>query len=122
MSHIGLYWVHGRDAKPWGTKSQGLRDVAAEFGLEMLAPDFRGVMDPDQRVRMLVETIGDRPGPLVLVGSSMGGYVSTATCHELDVSRVFALAPAFGLPGYRWQEFPWLQTPVEIVAGWRDAV
>lgn len=122
MSSLGLYWLHGRESTPWGTKSLLLKEVAAEFGVSMKAPDMQSTKDPDERVRMLVEEIKDHSGPLALVGSSMGGYVATVASREVEVDGLFVLAPSYYLQGAYWLDFPWLTTPVEIVGGWRDEI
>lgn len=123
MTKPVLHWTHGKDSAPWSNKSEALRDLARKRGLEMEALDFSGVENPDERTAMLVEHLRGRPGPIVLVGSSMGGYVSVAACRELEVAGLFLLNPALYLsPGYRHTEFAWLNTPATVLHGWSDDV
>lgn len=117
-----LIWSHGKNSGPWGVKSLQLKEVAAQEGLEMEALDYQGVMDPDARVRMLVKHLRDSFDPVLLAGSSMGGYVSLVASREIEVQGVFVLAPALYLPGYHWIDFPWLHAPAWVVHGWRDEI
>lgn len=117
-----LCWAHGKDSKPWGRKSIALRETARGLGVEMEAVDFQGEMNPDERVQMFVSHLKTVEGPIVLVGSSMGGYVATVASREVEVAGLFLLAPAFYNPGYHWIDFPWLTTPTTIVHGWRDEI
>ena len=61
-------------------------------------------MDPDQRVKMLLALKPRAKRHLILVGSSMGGYVSTVASSVLKPSGLFLLAPAFYIPGYKEQD------------------
>ena len=122
-----LIWSHGKDAAPWGFKSLALAEVAKARGLEMQAPDYQEVANPDERVVQLVERLSEGSEPLALAGSSMGAYVSLAAALdpqvELRVKGLFLLAPALYMPGYHWQDFPSLSVPrVELVHGWRDEI
>ena len=118
-----LCWSHGKDSEPWGSKSLALAEVAARRGLALKALDYRGAKDPDERVRLLREHLSGVEAPIVLAGSSMGGYVSATVAREVPVRGLFLLAPALYLPGYRCIGFPGLTArDVEIVHGWRDDV
>ena len=59
---------------------------------------------------------------LVLVGSSMGGYVSTVASETLKPDALFLLAPAFYLPGYASQDPVPYATSTFVVHGWGDDV
>ncbi len=48
---------------------------------------------------MLQEFCRDFTGHLVLVGSSLGGYVSLAAAPTLHAKGVFLMAPAIYMPG-----------------------
>src|SRR5512137_987689 len=93
-------FCHGRESGPWGTKIRRLARVAEQFGCRVVSPDDRDTWDPGERVRRLVRLAADLPRPLILVGSSMGGYVVAAAATELQPLGLFLLAPAVGLPGY----------------------
>lgn len=115
-------FCHGRESGPWGTKIRRLALVAEQFGCRVVSPDDRDTQDPDERVQRLKTLAADLPGPLILVGSSMGGYVAAVAAERLRPAGLFLLAPAVGLPGYAVAE-PAPVTPyLTIVHGWDDAI
>jgi len=124
MEHARLIWCHGSLSRPWGEKSTALAAVADEAGLAMEGPDFRDLDDPDQRVDRLCELLGGSDGPVLLAGSSMGGYVAAAATSSCaaDVRGLFLLAPAFYLSGYDVQEFSGLPESIDVIHGWDDDV
>lgn len=115
-------FCHGRESGPWGTKIRRLAVVAEQAGCRVVSCDDRDTQNPDERVRRLLAKRGELTQPLILVGSSMGGYVAAVAAGELQPVGLFLMAPAVGLPGYR------VTTPrpgVErlcIVHGWDDAI
>ena len=115
-------FCHGRESGPWGTKIRRLARVAEQFGCRVVSPDDSDTQDPEERVRRLLTLAGGLPGPLVLVGSSMGGYVAAVAAGQLQPAGLFLLAPAIGLPGYAIVE-PVLSTlHLTIVHGWDDEI
>ena len=84
--------------------------------------DYQGINNPLDRVEMLVEYCQKQTSKVVLVGSSMGGFVATATASRVSARGLFLLAPAFYLPGYE-ETLPQPPVcPIFIVHGWRDDV
>lgn len=122
MTDLNLIWCHGSLSQPWGAKSKSLADIAQTQGLTMDAPDFQDLEDPDQRVDRLVAKLKDSDTPVILVGSSMGGYVASAAARQLDVRGLFLLAPAFYLPGYDTHVFSGLPQCITVIHGWNDDV
>ncbi|MCZ8133100.1 MAG: alpha/beta hydrolase [Steroidobacteraceae bacterium] len=120
----GRYVVfsHGLESGPWGTKISALADVARAEGFEVESVDYRGVRDPEARVTRLLAYCRACQGRLILVGSSLGGLVATASARLLRAEGLFLLAPAFYMEGHdRLRPAP-PNCPVEIVHGWRDDV
>lgn len=115
-------FCHGRESGPWGTKIRRLARVAEQFGCRVISPDDRDTLDPDERVRRLETLAADIPGPLLLVGSSMGGYVAAAAARQLQPLGLFLLAPAIGLPGYALTDPAPQSTHLIIVHGWDDTI
>ena len=116
-----VVFAHGRDSGPWGIKITALAEVARKVGYAVLSPDYSHTIDPKARLAQLLESCPRPSGHLVLVGSSMGGYVSAAAASQLQVSGLFLMAPALYFGGYE------LPGPVRVphcvvVHGWRDAV
>ena len=123
-SHVRktVVFSHGKESGPWGLKITRLAQVAEEVGFAVLSIDYRGVDDPAVRVRMLLEQCPKGGGPIVLVGSSMGGAVSLVAAAELRPAGLFLMAPAIGIAGY--PPVPALEQPppTVIVHGWDDDV
>jgi pimeloyl-ACP methyl ester carboxylesterase len=115
-----VYFAHGKESVPWGSKLLALASVAQERGCRLESPDYSAIADPDQRVQLLLELCPRQAENLVLVGSSMGGYVSTVASEVLKPAGLFLMAPAFYLPGYANQEPTPFASIVAIVHGWQD--
>jgi pimeloyl-ACP methyl ester carboxylesterase len=99
-----VVFSHGKDSEPWGRKISLLAETARVEGYEVDSVDYRGIDDPAARVARLVEACQGLAGDLVLVGSSLGGYVSLAAAALLHARGVFLMAPAIyfdGLPPLR---------------------
>lgn len=118
-----VVFAHGKESGPRGVKIEALAQVARQAGWRTSAPDFSGINDPKQRVEMLLAAV--KPAErLVLVGSSMGGYVVTAASRILRPAALFLMAPAFDMPGYPAEDAnpePATDRCV-VVHGWRDDV
>lgn len=118
-----VVFAHGKESGPRGIKIEALTAIARQAGWKTAAPDMSGIDDPRQRVELMLAAVppADR---LVLVGSSMGGYVVTAASRVLRPAGLFLLAPAFGMPGYPAEDAN--PQPVAehcaVIHGWRDQV
>ncbi len=117
-----VVFSHGKESGPWGTKISALAEIARAEGYEVESVDYRGIDDPHARVTRLLAYCRDFQGRLVLVGSSMGGHVSTAASRLLRTGGLFLLAPAFYMPGFEDQTPQPAACPITIVHGWRDDV
>jgi len=117
-----LVFSHGKESGPWGTKIRYLSHIAKRNGVEVLSIDYRDLDDPDQRVKHLCSTTLPAHDSLILVGSSMGGYVSTVASQTLKPRGLFLMAPAFGMPGYAEKNIQPGAEQVCIVHGWQDEV
>jgi len=114
-------FCHGRESGPWGTKIRRLALVAEQLGCRVVSVDDRDTRDPEERVRRLLAMSEDLGSPLILVGSSMGGYVAAVAAAQLQPAGLFLLAPAVGLPGYQMSAPHIPGAPIAIVHGWNDA-
>ena len=92
-------FAHGKESGPWGTKITHLAEVARARDFEVISPDYSGTQDPQQRVAQLL-ALAPSARHLVLVGSSMGGYVSAMACASLRPAALFLMAPALYFPGW----------------------
>ena len=117
-----VVFSHGQDAGPWGRKISALAEVVRAEGYEAHSVDYRGIAEPRERVARLVDFCKELAGDLVLVGSSMGGYVSVASASLLHARGVFLMAPALYMEGLPPLRAGAIDCPAVIVHGWRDDV
>lgn len=117
-----VVFSHGLHGTPFGTKIRALYEIAEAEGYDVAAVDYRGIDDPAERVQMLHDFCRDFTGHLVLVGSSLGGYVSLAAAPTLHAGGVFLMAPALQGPGIPALPRGLPDCPVALVHGWRDEV
>jgi len=122
MSKGMVVFSHGKESGPWGVKITRLANVAGSLGFSVLSVDYSSTVDPEERVRMLLGEVPPSDIPLVLVGSSMGGYVSTLASQDLLPNGLFLMAPAFYLPGYAEQDPVPCAGMTEIIHGWKDDI
>jgi pimeloyl-ACP methyl ester carboxylesterase len=96
---------HGSDSGPDATKVSVLAGVAETLGFSTQRPDYRaddalghaGSVAP--RVARLLAAIEAAPQPPILVGSSMGAFVSGLASLERAVRALFLLALPVAIPG-----------------------
>jgi alpha/beta superfamily hydrolase len=113
-------FAHGKESGPWGTKITALAERARARGFDVMSPDYSHSHDPKERVQHLLG-LAPQAGTLVLVGSSMGAYVSAMTCAQLRPQALFLMAPALYFPG--WDEEPADCPALSVVVhGWKDEI
>ncbi len=116
-----VVFAHGRESGPWGTKITHLATVAERCGYAVLSPDYSFTTDPRARVAHLLQLAPEASRALVLVGSSLGGYVSAMACAALQPTALFLMAPALYFPG--WDEEPeGIPKLTTVVHGWADDI
>jgi pimeloyl-ACP methyl ester carboxylesterase len=122
-----VVFSHGKESGPWGSKITAMAQVARGLEFDVVSVDYRGMDDPAVRVHTLIQTLagetasGSRVRP-VLVGSSMGGYVSAAAAAKVRPRALFLLAPAFYMPGFEEYTPQDVPAPTTIVHGWHDDI
>ena len=114
-------WLHGFASGPQSGKGQFLRARLEERGAHLVLPDLNDPAFLDLTVsRMLaqVDLLAQGDGPLVLFGSSLGGFTAAtwALTRPGRTAALVLLAPAFDL-GPRWSA---RMDPAEL-AQWRAA-
>ncbi|HXP25807.1 MAG TPA: alpha/beta fold hydrolase [Steroidobacteraceae bacterium] len=117
-----VVFSHGKESGPWGAKITAMAAAVRDLGLGVESVDYRGMDDPARRVERLLTVGRELPGPIALVGSSMGGHVAAAAASRLDAAALFLLAPAFYMPGFEKYTPQDVALPTAIVHGWHDAV
>jgi len=122
MRWPAVYFSHGQESGPWGTKIRSMAVAVREVGCRAESVDYQGMADPSDRVAHLRSACADVEEPLLLVGSSMGGHVATAAAAELGAAGLFVLAPAYYMPGFESLTPAAPDMPIAIVHGWNDDV
>jgi len=117
-----VYFSHGQESGPWGTKILAMADAVRKLGCRAESVDYQGIADPAERVAKLISECSSVEEPLVLVGSSMGGHVATAAADPLSAVGLFVLAPAYYMQGYESLTPLPPGMPHCIVHGWNDDV
>lgn len=117
-----VHFIHGKESGPGGSKIVALAGVASARGWRTASLDYSHTIDPAERLAQLLHACREVRGPLVLAGSSMGGWVAAEASAMLWARGVFLLAPALFVLGYPTPspEVPAQRT--EIVHGWDDEV
>ncbi|WP_423823952.1 YqiA/YcfP family alpha/beta fold hydrolase [Salinisphaera sp. SPP-AMP-43] len=115
-----VVFAHGKESGPWGSKITHLARIAETLGFVVESLDYQDMDDPQERVAHLIDH-APSGAPLVLVGSSMGGYVSAMSCAALAPEALLLLAPALYLEGYPGEP---LACPADtvVVHGWDDDI
>lgn len=117
-----VVFSHGKESGPWGSKITAMAEVVRDLGYAASSIDYQGIDDPRVRVDRLIAAGRTLEGPLVLVGSSLGGHVSAAAARALGARGLFLLAPAFYMPGFEPYTPHDPGCPAAIVHGWHDDV
>lgn len=122
-----VVFSHGKESGPSGSKIQRLMAVAEELGLRTTSIDYRDCVTADERIVLIKEYLSRLDVPInqvVLVGSSMGGYVSTVAANEQPVAGLFLMAPALWMTAkeYTIQSYNPNTEHIEIVHGMHDDI
>ena len=126
-----LFYLHGFASSPESGKADYLRGRLAAHGIPLHAPDFNEPDFSSLTVSRMLEQVRTSmaalpPGPVGLIGSSLGGFVAihAAASQAADaahpIARLVLLAPAVDFAAGRDE---WL-TAAELEAwratGWRE--
>ena len=122
MANRYVVFSHGKDSGPWGKKITALVDIARSEGYNVESVDYRGIDTPRGRVDKLTEICKSLSGDLVLVGSSLGGFVTVSAASLLHARGVFLMAPALYMEGLPPLRERLLDCPTAIVHGWHDEI
>lgn len=117
-----VYFSHGKESGPWGFKIKRLAAIAEQRGCGVESIDYSDTMDPELRVERLLNVLNNEIESFILVGSSMGGYVSLVASETVDAKAVFLMAPALYIPTFQKQQYHSRSRHIEIVHGWSDDV
>ena len=110
-----VFYLHGFASSPQSSKAVFFSERLAECGLRMQCPDFN---EPDFSTLTISRMLGQiekriaglPPGEVVLIGSSLGGFVAVEAAARgvsrarHPIGRVVLLAPAVELEWEKWGE------------------
>ena len=123
MTNLHLVFRHGKESGPWGSKITKMADYAKSIcDCEIHSIDYQDLDSPDDRVQRLIDFLKALDGKIILVGSSMGGYVSTVASTQVEVDGLMLLAPAFNLPGYKVHNPTTPCKNLQVIHGWHDDI
>nr|MDA3963292.1 esterase [Planctomycetota bacterium] len=124
MTHYHLVYLHGFGSSPQSAKAAILRDHLASNLVTCTVPELDGGDFPRMtmenyrdRAQAAVDAVPDDGQPLLLAGSSLGGYTAALLAAEGRVARAAAfllIAPAFGFTE-RWRDL----LGADGIAEWR---
>lgn len=117
-----VHFMHGKESGPRGSKIAALASVAQASHWAVASLDYSHTTDPAARLEQLMRACANVHERLVLVGSSMGGWVAAEAAERLGAYGVFLLAPAVYMPSYPTQDPMVPAARTEIVHGWDDEV
>jgi predicted alpha/beta-hydrolase family hydrolase len=119
---------HGSDSSPDATKVSALAAQAEALGWRTQRPDYgsddaRGhSASVAPRIARLRATIEALDAPPLLVGSSMGAFVSGLVSLDVPVAGLLLLATPSEIPGYARKFDLRPDVPTLLIHGWRDEV
>ncbi|ACV25729.1 alpha/beta hydrolase [Kangiella koreensis] len=116
-----VIFSHGKVSGPKGSRIQALSKIAERMGFEVESLDYRR-LPTNERVVKLNNHLANLQRPYILVGTSMGGYVSAVAGIENHPLGMFLISPAIYLDGYAEAELENVKCPVTIVHGWKDDI
>lgn len=117
-----VVFSHGKESGPNGTKIQMLRGLADLMGYKTHSIDYTACNNEIERKELLREYLSEQSGTIILVGSSMGGYVSASLANEFEVDSMFLMCPALYMPEYESVEYKPKTNKIVLVHGWSDEI
>ncbi|MBE7438569.1 MAG: alpha/beta fold hydrolase [Spirochaetales bacterium] len=92
-------YLHGLASGPLSTKGQAFQSYFADRGIALTLPDLNTPDFFSMTVSTQMELVSSmfRPGPITLIGSSLGGLVTLLLAEkDQQIERIVLLAPAIG--------------------------
>lgn len=110
-----IFYLHGFASSPQSSKAQFLSAKLADLGKTLHCPDFNRPDFSTLTISRMLQQLEKRivalvPGEVVLIGSSLGGFVAVEAAHRQvasarhPITKLVLLAPAIELEWERWSE------------------
>ncbi len=116
-----VIFSHGKVTGPNSSRIKALSQIALRMGFEVESLNYRR-LPTHERVDKLNQYLDELRRPYILVGTSMGGYVSAVSALSHDPLGIFLISPALYLDGYAEAEVEKLACPTTVVHGWNDDI
>jgi uncharacterized protein len=99
-------YLHGFASGPGSTKAKYIRSQFDRIGIELQVPDLNQDdfthLTISRQIAQVVDLFPTDGSPITLIGSSLGGWISTIIAQDYwQVEKLILLAPAFDFP-YHW--------------------
>lgn len=120
-----IVFSHGKESGPNGTKIKIMSEVAHSSGFKTTSIDYSRCKNANERVSLLKKHLGlYKEKNILLVGSSMGGYVSAVLANDCNLMGLFLLCPALYLQNkeYEIQDYLPKCKNIEVIHGWNDEI
>ncbi len=93
-------YLHGFASGPGSTKAIYIQEHFAQIGIKLQVPDLNqdnfAQLSVSRQIAQVVDLFPQDDSPVTLIGSSLGGWVSTIIAQDYpQVDRLVLLAPAF---------------------------
>lgn len=116
-----VIFSHGKVSGPKGSRIQALSKICTKNGFDVESLDYRR-LPTNERVTKLNNYLLNLSRPYILVGTSMGGYVSAVAGLNNEPMGIFLISPAVYMDGYAEADLEALKCPVTVVHGWQDDI
>ena len=117
-----IFFAHGQESGPWGTKFKRLAQIAENLNFEVQSPDYSGIKNGYGRVEKLLSLQPSASEQLILVGSSMGSWVSLCASERLKPQALFLMASAVGIEDLEPNSPRPFADKTLLIHGWNDEV
>jgi uncharacterized protein len=93
-------YLHGFASGPGSTKARYIQERCQQVGIELAVPDLNQGdfthLTVSRQIAQVVDLFPKDGSPITLIGSSLGGWISTIIAQDYpEVERLVLLAPAF---------------------------
>ena len=117
-----IYFAHGQESGPLETKIQRLALVAENLNFKVVSPDYSDIQSDYGRVEKLLSLQPSASEQLILVGSSMGSWVSLCASEKLKPQGLFLMASAVGIEDLEPNSPRPFADKTLLIHGWNDEV
>jgi len=119
---IQVIFSHGLEGTPLGSKAKIIKEICTANNVIFTTIDYKDCKTANERVELLESNIKNNSNSLILVGSSMGGYVSATCSNKYESLGLFLIAPALYLTGYEVQKYRSKSKNITVRHGWNDDI